>query len=209
MKKLIIVGAGGFGREAYYLAQAINDVKLQYDIIGFLDDNPNALQGKKIDLPILGTVKDWQPSEDEVFAMGIASCKTKEKVASILVGKGAQFVSLIHPAALVNKDAIIGKGCVIGGRSSVGALTRVGDFVHIAGSMVGQDAIIDDFSTTTGFANITNAKLGKRVFVGSHAVVLNGLTVGDDAFICAGSIVFSKVKAGTKVIGNPAKRMDF
>ena len=36
-----------------------------------------------------------------------------------------------------------------------------------------------------------------------------GLTVGDDAYICAGSIVFSKVKAGTKVFGNPAKRMDF
>lgn len=209
MKKLIIVGAGGFGREAYYLAQAVNEVKPQFEIIGFLDDNPAALEGKKINCPILGTVGDWQPSGDEIFAMGIASCKTKEKIANILVGKGANFVTLIHPAALVNKDAIIGTGCIIGGRSSVGALTRVGDFVHVAGSMVGQDAVIDDYSTTTGFANITNAKIGKRVFVGSHAVVLNGLTVGDDAYICAGSIVFSKVKAGTKVIGNPAKRMDF
>jgi serine acetyltransferase len=30
--------------------------------------------------------------------------------------------------------------------------------------------------------------------------------IGDDAFICAGSIVYSNVKAGTKVFGNPAKR---
>lgn len=209
MKKIIIVGAGGFGREAYYLIQAINDVEPLYEVIGFLDDNSNALEGKKIDCPILGSVNEWKPSEDEVYAMGIASPKTKEKVANILVNKGANFVTLIHPAALVNKDAIIGTGCVVGGRSSVGALTRVGDFVHIAGSMVGQDGLIDDYSTTTGFANITNAKLGKRVFVGSHAVVLNGIKVGDDAYICAGSIVFSKVKAGTKVFGNPAKRMDF
>lgn len=209
MKKIIVVGAGGFGREAYYLIQAINQVEPQFKVMGFLDDNPNALEGKKIDCPILGSVNDWQPSDNEVYAMGIAAPKTKEKVATILVGKGAKFVTLIHPAALVNKDAIIGIGCIIGGRSSVGALTRVGDFVHIAGSMVGQDGLIDDYSTTTGFANITNAKLGKRVFVGSHAVVLNGLTVGDDAFICAGSICFSKVKPGTKVFGNPAKKMDF
>lgn len=209
MKDIIIVGAGGFGREAFYLIQAINQVEPQFNVIGFLDDNPNALDGKKIDCPILGKVCDWQPTEKEVYAMGIASPKTKEKVANILVGKGAKFATLIHPAALVNKDAIIGIGCVIGGRSSVGALTRVGDFVHVAGSMVGQDALIDDYSTTTGFANITNALIGKRVFVGSHAVVLNGKKVGDDAFICAGSIVFNNVKAGTKVIGNPAKRMDF
>lgn len=203
------MGAGGFGREAYYLVQAINEVNAMYEIIGFLDDNPNALEGKKIKCPILGTVNDWQPSDDEVYAIGIASCKIKEKIANILVSKGAKFVTLIHPAALINKEAIIGTGCIIGGRSSVGALTRVGDFVHIAGSMVGQDAIIGDYSTTTGFSNITNAHIGKRVFIGSHAVILNGKKVGDDAFVCAGSIVFSNVKSGTKVFGNPAKRMNF
>lgn len=42
------MGAGGFGREAYYLVQAINEVNAMYEIIGFLDDNPNALEGKKL-----------------------------------------------------------------------------------------------------------------------------------------------------------------
>ena len=74
--------------------------------------------------------------------------------------------------------------------------------------MVG-GASIGDFSTTTGFANIAGAHLGNRVFVGSHAVILNGKKVGDDAIVCAGSIVFSNVKAGTKVFGNPAKKADF
>ena len=74
--------------------------------------------------------------------------------------------------------------------------------------MVGQNAIIGDFSTVTGYANITNAQLGKRVFVGTHAVIMNKKRVGDDAYICAGSIVFNNVKAGIKVFGNPAKRFD-
>ena len=74
--------------------------------------------------------------------------------------------------------------------------------------MIGGHAVIGDYSTTLGFANIPNAKIGKRVYIGSHAVVL-GSSVGDDAEVCVGSIVIRKVKAGTKVFGNPAKRVDW
>lgn len=209
MKKLIIVGAGGFGREAFFLAQEINRVRPQWEILGFIDDNQNALDGMIGLPPIIGKISEWTPSENEVFAMGIASPKAKEKIASILEKKGAKFETLIHPAAMVNEYASIGVGCIVGGRSSVGYMTKIGRFVHLAGSMVGQSAEVGDFTTSTGFANLTNAHIGKRVFIGSHAVILNGKKVGDDAFICAGSIVFSNVKAGTKVFGNPAKRMIF
>ncbi len=207
MKDLIIAGAGDFGREALAIAKTLNKIEPQWDIKGFINDIPDALDGVKCSHGIIGTIKDWQPSDNEVFVIGISSPVGKEKVSKILKSRGAKFVTLIHPAALVSEDAEIGEGCVIGGRSSVGGGTVVGDFVHIAGSMVGQDAMIGDYSTTTGFANITNARLGKRVFVGSHAVILNKLRVGDDAFICAGSIVVGNVKGGTKVFGNPAKRI--
>ena len=208
MKDLIIAGAGGFGREALALAKTLNNIEPRWNIKGFINDIPDALDGVKCSHGIIGTIKDWQPSENEVFIIGISSPQGKEKVASILKSKGAKFVTLIHPAALVSEDAVIGEGCIIGGRSSVGGCAVVGDFVHIAGSMVGQDAVIGDFSTVTGYANITNAHLGKRVFVGSHAVILNNRKVGDDAYVCAGSIVFNNVKPGIKVFGNPAKKFD-
>lgn len=209
MKDLIIAGAGDFGREALALAKTLNSIKPRWNIRGFINDVPDALDGVKCSHGIIGTIKDWQPGDNEVFVMGISSPAGKEKVAGILKSRGAIFATIIHPAALISDEAVLGEGCVIGGRSSVGGGTVIGDFVHIAGSMVGQDAVIGDYSTTTGFANITNARLGKRVFIGSHAVILNKLKVGDDAFVCAGSIVFNNVKAGTKVFGNPAKRMNF
>lgn len=209
MKDLIIAGAGGFGREAFTLARKINAINPQWNIKGFINDIPDALDGIKIDAKIIGTIKDWQPSDNEVFVIGVSSPKGKEKVANILKAKGAKFATLISPSAMIGDYVEIGEGCVIGSRSSIGSCARIGNFVHIAGSMIGLDSVIDDYSTTTGFANIATAHIGKRVFVGSHAVVLNNLTVGDDAYICAGSIVFTKVKAGTKVFGCPAKRMDF
>lgn len=209
MKDIIIAGAGGFGREALAIIQDINSQKIRWNIKGFIDDNPNALDGKKCEYGIIGTIADWIPSENEAFVIGISSPTGKEKIANILKSKGAKFTTLISPYALVSTVAEFGEGSVVTAGSSVGPGAKIGNFVNIAGSMIGGDAIIGDYSTTTGFANVTNACLGKRVFVGSNAVILNDLKVGDDAFVCAGSVVFHNVKAGTKVFGNPARRMDF
>lgn len=200
MKDLIIVCAGGFGREVYYMAKQIG----KWNIKGFIDDNIHALDGVNIALPIIGTIKDWEPSENEVFALGVSSPKTKERIVEIMKAKGAKFETIITPYARVIETAEVGEGCVISG--SVGDCVKLGNFVNIMGSMIGQDSTIDDYSTTTGFTNIVSAHLGKRVFVGSHAVVLNGLKVGNDAYVCAGSIVLSNVKAGMKVFGCPAKK---
>ena len=208
MKDLIIVGAGGFGREALVLAKTLNQIEPKWNIRGFINDIPDALDGIKCSHSIIGTIKDWQPSENEVFVMGISSPVGKEKVAGILKAKGAQFVTLIHPYAIVGDYVTMGEGCIVNGRSSIGSCTEMGDFVNLAGAMVGQSAVIGDFSTVTGYANITNARLGKRVFVGTHAVIMNKLKVGDDVYVCAGSIVFNNVKPGIKVFGNPAKKFD-
>lgn len=208
MKDLIIVGAGGFGREALYITLEINKLNVQWNIKGFIDDNLTALDNLKCDYKVIGRISDWQPNENEVFVMGIAAPKTKEKLSKILIGRGAEFVTIIHPKVTIQDYTTIGLGCVIGDVSFVGDNVTIGNFVHIAGSMIGQDSIIGDYSTTTGYVNIASARLGKRVFVGSHSVVLNHLTVGDDVFICAGSVVFRKIKSGTKVLGYPAKKLE-
>ena len=49
--------------------------------------------------------------------------------------------------------------------------------------------------------------IGNEVDIGGHAYIVPGRKVGDGAKIAAGSIVFTNVKAGTTVLGNPAKRM--
>lgn len=207
MKDLIIVGAGGFGREVYYLAKEINRHEQKWNIKGFIDDDEHALDNINIEASILGSIQNWEVSENETFALGMSSPKTKEIVVNLMKEKRASFETLISPRAHVIETATIGEGCIING--SIGDCVKIGNYVNVMGSMIGQDSTIDDFSTTTGFTNIASAHIGKRVFVGSHAVVLNGKKVGDDAFICAGSIVFSNVKAATKVFGNPAKRMNF
>lgn len=207
MKDLLIVCAGGFGKEALDVAEAMNESQPQWNILGFLDDGidigTEAFRGYKV----VGTVKDYVHREGLYLAMGIANPQTKEKLYNSLKQKGATFATLIRPSIYIPKETIIGEGCIMN-YAWFGIDVKLGKCVHIAGSMVGE-ASIDDFSTTTGFANIAGAKLGKRVFVGSHAVVLNGRKVGDDAFVCACSLVVSNVKPNTKVMGNPAKIFNY
>ncbi|MFA7116527.1 MAG: sugar O-acyltransferase [Bacteroidales bacterium] len=208
MNNLIIVGAGGFGREALYNVKRINKIEHKWNIKGFIDDNLNALDSIECDYDIIGTISDWVPHENEIFVMGVASPKIKEIIANKLKVKGAKFDTIIAPGVIISEHDIIGEGSVIGGQSIIGDCVRIGKFVHIANSTIGQDSIIDDYSTTTAYVNIASAKIGKRVFIGSSSVVLHNIKVGDDAFICVGSIVVSNVKPDTKVMGNPARRIN-
>ena len=214
MQDIIIVCAGGYGREVHALIRSINrHAKAEgreepYNILGFLSDVPDALDGIKIDSKIIGDIQNWQPKGSEVYALGISSPKSKEKLSTMLKDRGAKFVSLVSPRLYIPETAEIGEGCIITAYS-IGDNVKIGRFVNINGSMVGNDAVIGDYSTTTGFTNVTNAIIGKRVFVGSHAVIMNKKKVGDDAFVCVGSVVVRNVKPGTKVFGVPAQVVDW
>lgn len=47
--------------------------------------------------------------------------------------------------------------------------------------------------------------LGKNVWVGAHATILAGVTIGDDSVIAAGAVVTKNVPAGVVACGVPAR----
>lgn len=51
--------------------------------------------------------------------------------------------------------------------------------------------------------------IGDRVFVGAHSVVVGKISIGDDAMICAGSIVTRSVPPRAVVMGNPARVLSY
>lgn len=210
MKDLLILGAQGFGREILQWAKDINKISPTWNIKGFLDDDLTALDGYECDYKILGTIKDWKPSENEEFVFAIASPKVKEQLAVMLKAKGAHFAKVVHPTSIVGDFCKIGEGLVVTPRAKISPNVTIGDFVTILGCGVGHDAEIGDFSTLCGNCAVNgHVKLGKRVFVATSAVIAPSKKVGDDAYICMGSMVMTNVKQGYKVMGCPAKKMDF
>ena len=47
--------------------------------------------------------------------------------------------------------------------------------------------------------------IGRNVWIGGGAIILPGITIGDDAIIGAGSVVTRDVPAGATAVGNPAR----
>lgn len=210
MKDIVIIGAGGFGREVLQWIKDINKVKPTWNIVGFLDDNLNALDGFVCDYKVVGTIQDWQPKESERFVMAVANPKTKQVIAENMKAKGAIFTSLIHPTAQISDISQIGEGLVMYPNSVITVNTRIGDFVSFLSSGMGHDGEIGDYSTISSYCDITGGvKLGKRVFLGSHVTIIPQRKIGDDVYIAAGSVVVTNIKDGTRVFGNPAKKMDF
>lgn len=205
MKDIIIIGAGHLGLDVYSLIQSINAEKPTWRIKGFLNDFPVDLSKYQIQEKVIGTIKDWIPSKDDHYALAIGSPQGKENVATLLENKGAHFETLISPHAVVNKTAVIGEGSLVLSTSKIGPCVKIGRFVCIGDTTISLNSSIGDYSNTASYTNIyRDITIGKRVQIWSHAVILN--SVEDDATIGAGSVVVGKVKKGTKVFGNPAKK---
>ena len=56
-----------------------------------------------------------------------------------------------------------------------------------------------------GFESGKPVRIGRNVWIGGGAIILPGVTVGDDAIIGAGSVVTRDVPTGATVAGNPAR----
>ena len=65
MKNLVIVAAGGCGREVLQWAKDINRIKSRWKIKGFLDDDLNALDGVKCDVSIVSKIDEYKIEQDD------------------------------------------------------------------------------------------------------------------------------------------------
>ena len=77
-------------------------------------------------------------------------------------------------------------------------------------SSVAHDSVLGEYCTVSAHCDVTGmCRLGDRVFMGSTSHVVPGTRIGDDVYICAGSTVMTRVRNGKKVLGNPARIVDF
>jgi sugar O-acyltransferase (sialic acid O-acetyltransferase NeuD family) len=208
MKKLVIVGAGGFGREILAWIKDVPTPAKEYETICFLDDNPKALEPYNYQEPIIGGIQDYRPREGDALVMGIAApTQRKLEIADSLLQRGARFISLIHPTAFLGNNVKLGQGCVICQNVIITSDVTIGNFVSINVLVaIGHDVLLGDGCTLYSFVNVNGfAKLGRGVEVGSHGTILPRAVVGDFAKVGAGSVVLKNVKPGSTVLGVPAK----
>lgn len=207
MKRLLIVGAGGFGREVLSWASDINRNRDRWEVGGFLDSNPTVLEGFGAHAPIVGDPLTYIPAENDLLVCAIGDPQTKLGICRGLKERGGRFFTLIHPTAVFGLDCKLGEGCLFCPGAVATTNVTLGDFVALnVHATVGHDAVIGEGCTLNAHCDVTGgAILGEGVFLGSHAVILPGATVGEYAVVGAGSVVLKSVRPRTTVVGVPAR----
>jgi maltose O-acetyltransferase len=94
-------------------------------------------------------------------------------------------------------------GCIILDVVSV----EIGDMTQIATGVqiLTADHPRDPAVRASGLEFGRPIRIGRNVWIGAGALIMPGVTIGDDAIVGAGSVVTRDVPAGATVVGNPAR----
>lgn len=211
MKKIIILGAGGQGRETVQLIKDINNVRPEWEVLGYLDDTPSIHGEIRNGFPVLGPLDLLaEPCFRDVFVIcGIGSPQVKKKVIEHIKQwqPTAQFATLIHPTAVCGDENKIGEGTTICAGSVITTNVTIGEHVLINyGCTVGHDCVIEDYAAVLPGANLSgNVTVREGAQISAGAVVIPGMEIGEYTVVGAGAVVTKPLPAHCTAVGVPAR----
>lgn len=199
------MGAGGFGREVLQWARDAWPDQAAL-LAGFLSADADRLAGHDCGLEILGPPDGYVPRAGDLllFAIGIPECR--QRVAESLLARGAEFLTLVHPSAVVCPSARIGRGSIVCPGAIVSDAARLGRFTILNWhASVAHDAEVGDFAVLSPFAAVAGGgRVGAGCFLGTHASLAPGRSLGAGSRVSANSAVGVDVAPDSIAFGVPA-----
>ena len=208
MKHLIIIGAGGMGRTMYDMARESVGYGIEYDIQGFIDDNTSALDNFANYPPLIAPIQGYRPKENEIFICSIGGAARKKCIEEI-ISRGGRFLTMIHSTARIGTNVLIGEGSIVGAFTTIGADAIVGKYNLIQSyTVIGHDSVIGDWNRIDTHVTLVGGTIvHNEADIHTSAVISHNVTIENNARVAACSFVIRRVKEGTTVIGNPAKKL--
>ena len=196
-RDIMIVGAGGFGREAAWTLERINAEGEKWRVLGFADDAPSKVAGSLDGYPMLGApLKASADHPGAAVFVAIGDNAMRERMYRAL--RGHDFPTIIDPSADVAPTAEMRHGCFIGPRAVVSAGVELGKFVIVnTRAGIGHDCRLGDFSQVCPGATLSgHTTLGPHAFVGSNACTVPGISLGAASKLAAGTPAYSDLGEG-------------
>jgi sugar O-acyltransferase (sialic acid O-acetyltransferase NeuD family) len=209
-ERIVIVGAGGFGREIMALAAACNRAAERsiYDVVGVVDDGvPDLGRLERLSVPLIGPV-EMVGNLDARYVIGIGSPSVRRAVDKRLAALGASAAApMVHPLAWVGLDVELALGVIMCAGAIVTTNVRLGRHTHLnLQATVGHDCRIGEYVTVAPMTAISgNVTLEDEVELGTGVSVIPGVTIGRGAMVGAGAVVTRDIAPGTVAVGIPAR----
>lgn len=201
LQKIIIIGAGGFGKEALSLINDCNNIKKEFEVIGFVDDDPEFLNKKINGLTVLGNIKWLINSNDSSngCVIAIGDPKIRKNIFEQIKHKNFKFPKIIHPLSYISEYTSISDGTIIQAGAKISCNIKLGKFVYVNfNSVIGHDCILNDFVTLCPSCTINGENIIEEgVFFGSSAVTRDKLKIGKWSHIGACSVIAKNLHDNT------------
>lgn len=205
MKKLAIIGAGGFGREV----ACIIDKLAEWDLTGFYDDGVEAGTDTGYGLVIgsISELNDVQEPIDVVLAIG--NPEISKQIEARITNPHVSFPNIIDSDAyFYDRDSLkMGKGNIIGPNASVSCNVTLGDFnVLNVFSQVGHDVVLGNHNVVMPSVNLSGSVvIGDGNLFGVKSTVIQGIKIGNKVTLAPNSVLTRNAKDEKTYLGNPAK----
>ncbi len=207
-RSLYLIGAGGHGLVVLdaLLASGVS-------IKGILD--PAITIGThRLGIPVLGgdEVLERLDPREVVLANGVGEAPyaaSRMGVHNRLKKMGFDFMTVLHPSAIVGRSVQMGEGCQLMAGAILQPGVRLGDGVVVnTHSSIDHDSLVaDHVFVSPGVALCGGVVVEGEAFIGAGATVLPAVKIGAKSVVAAGSVVIRPVSPGIVVAGNPAREM--
>ena len=202
MKKIVLIGAGGFGREVYHIIE-------NYNIVGYIDklNKSNYILSEKIlgDDDLLNNLKSKFNCNNVCVTIG--NSKLREKLFRSAKSSKLKIPKIINSHSFVASNVEIGEGSIIYPGAVLMDGVKIGKGVLINSNVtVGHDSSIGDFCNINPGTNIAGkVKIGNHSTLGIGSSIREELTIGNDVIIGGGSMVTKNINDSTLSYGVPSK----
>lgn len=203
-RRLVLVAAGGLGRETAEAARAAGD-----DVIGFVDDDPERHGTLVEGVPVLGGLPAVQDHPGATLVLCPGQGAARAALVARLQAMGVsdeRYGTVVHPTVAVPASCPVAAGSVLLAGVVLTASVRVGRHVVVMPNVtLTHDDVVEDFATICAGVHLGGGvRIGRAAYVGMAASVRQGVRVGPGAVVGMGSAVLRDVPAGQTWWGVPA-----
>lgn len=201
--KIAILGNGGHSK----VIQDIIACYADYEIVAILDDKNEFISKLKgvIYAPLyyINEMTKW----DIKIVIAIGDNHTRRVISKKINVKQSQFLTLIHPTAVISPNAEVGHGTVVMPHALINAGSVIGQHSIVnTGSIIEHDNLIGNYTHICPNATLTgNVTVGEGVQIGASATIIPGINIGHWSLVGAGSTVIKDIPDFSKAVGSPTR----
>lgn len=200
---IIVIGDGRHSN----VIQDIIKTKKNITIKAILDEKyTTSFERKGI---IFGPVSQGKniTTEETKFVVAIGHNKVRKQIIDDLNLSQQQYITLIHPSAIISSSATIGYGTVIMPGACINYGATVGNHCIInTGAIVEHDCVVADYAHLSPHTTLTGHVIVEEgVHIGAGATIIPNTTIGRWSLLGAGSTAIKDIPPFCTAVGSPTR----